>query len=352
MTTLQDLLNHRFLHNSLLEWGLAALAFLVPFVLLPVLRKAVIGYRRRKYEAQVGVPVRDLILDLLRATSPVVRLVVGLYLAEKALRLPASADHAFDVIIVFGVWWQFGLWATLALRFALQRRQQVRLQRGAEPLSGASVELLLFGGRILAWVIVTLLALENLGVNVTALVAGLGVGGIAIALAVQTVLGDVLASLSIALDRPFVVGDLVKLDDYEGVVEHIGIKSTRLRAVTGEQVIITNADMLKSRLRNLGRSPERRVQCRLRVAYDTPLGLVTQVPVLVEQSVVAVPAARFVACPLQLLGPYALEFELTYYVTNNDAGDVARAQDLINHAIVAAFATAGIHFAYPTQRNL
>ena len=352
MKDLHALFDHRFLNNSLVDWGLAALAFLLPFLLLPLLRSVVVNYRRRWHASHPDAPVRDLLLDLLRATSPMVRLVVGLYLAEKVLRLPARVDQLFDVVIVFGAWWQVGLWASVALRFAMQRRQQARSDRGAEPLSGATVELLLFGGRILTWALVALLALENLGVNVTALVAGLGVGGIAIALAVQTVLGDVLASLSIALDRPFAVGDLVKIDDYEGVVEHIGIKSTRLRAVTGEQVIITNADMLKSRLRNLGRSPERRVQFRLRVAYDTPLGLVTQVPALVQQAVATTAGTRFVACPLQLLGPYALEFEVTYFVANTEAGDVARAQDQVNHAIVAAFAAAGIHFAYPTQRSV
>ena len=352
MNDLHELLNLRFLHNSLLEWGLAALAFLLPFLLLPLLRSAVLAFRRRHHPADAATPVRDVIVDLLRATSPMVRLVVALYLAEKVLRLPPQVDHLFDVIIVFGAWWQVGLWASVALRVALQHRQQLRSQRGLEPLSGASVALLLFGGRILAWVIVTLLALENLGVNVTALVAGLGVGGIAIALAVQTVLGDVLASLSIALDRPFAVGDLVRIDEYEGVVEHIGIKSTRLRAVTGEQIIITNADMLKSRLRNLGRSPERRVQFRLRIAYETPLGLVSQVPAMVEAAVSGAAGARFVACPLQLLGPYALEFEVTYYATNAEQGDVARTQDQINHAIVAAFAAAGISFAYPTQRTV
>lgn len=352
MQYLQNLLDHRFLNNSLVDWGLAALVFLLPLVLLPLLRGLVVRYRRRWHATHPQAPLRDLLLDLLRATSPMVRLVVALYLAEKVLRLPTRVDQLFDVVIVFGAWWQVGLWASVALRFVLQGRQQARHARGAEPLSGATVELLLFGGRILAWVLVTLLALENLGVNVTALVAGLGVGGIAIALAVQTVLGDVLASLSIALDRPFAVGDLVKLDDYEGVVEHIGIKSTRLRAVTGEQVVITNADMLKSRLRNLGRMPERRVQFRLRVAYDTPLGLVTQVPALVGQAVMAVTGARFAGCPLQLLGPYALEFEVTYFVANIEVGDVARAQDQVNHAIVAAFAAAGIHFAYPTQRSV
>ena len=119
---------------------------------------------------------------------------------------------------------------------------------------------------LLVWGVVVLLALANLGIDITALVAGLGVGGIAIALAVQTVLGDLFASLSIALDKPFVIGDALKIDDVEGTVEQIGIKSTRLRSVSGEQIILSNNDLLKSRVRNLGRMSERRGQLRFTLA--------------------------------------------------------------------------------------
>ena len=158
---------------------------------------------------------------------------------------------------MFGIWLQVGLWATTALRFFLERRQQ---RAGLNDAAAAStVNVLMFVGQILIWAVFVLLALDNLGVNITALVAGLGVGGIAIALAVQTILGDVFGSLSIAFDKPFVVGDMLRIDDIEGTVEHIGIKSTRLRSITGEQVILANADVLKARVRNLGRMPERRV---------------------------------------------------------------------------------------------
>jgi small-conductance mechanosensitive channel len=210
----------------------------------------------------------------------------------------------------------------------------------------------MFCAQLIIWAIIVLLALDNLGINITALVAGLGVGGIAVALAVQTILGDLFGSLSIAFDKPFTVGDTLKLDDYEGTVEHIGIKSTRLRSVSGEQIILANADVLKSRVRNLGRMPERRALFRLHVAYDTPTAQVEQVSVLVEQAVTAEPNTRFVSCLLAQLGSYAMEFEVIYFVTNQRGVNIAQVMDAVNRGIVARFGQAGISFAYPTRRNI
>ena len=165
---------------------------------------------------------------------------------------------------------------------------------------------MLFALRLIIWIVVALLALENLGINVGPLIAGLGVGGIAIALAVQTILGDLFASLSIALDKPFVIGDSLRIDTFEGVVEQIGIKSTRLRSVTGEQIIISNADLLKSRVRNLGRASEWRALFTLPLAYDTPAALIEQVPALVAAAVATYAGTRFVYCLLKQLGESAL----------------------------------------------
>src|SRR5260221_222180 len=138
---------------------------------------------------------------------------------------------------------QVGLWAGLALRFYLEMKE---LERGADRVFAGSLNIINFIAHLAVWSLLILVALENLGVNITALLAGLGVGGVAVALALQNVLGDLFASLSIALDKPFVVGDSLNIDTYVGSVEHIGIKSTRLRSETGEQIILSNADILKS----------------------------------------------------------------------------------------------------------
>src|SRR5208282_3567030 len=193
--------------------------------------------------------------------------------AEKILILPVRVDRVFDAAIALGCALQAGLWATAAARFGLQ----CQLARIGDPGLTGTMDVLLFVLYAVIWAVITLLALSNLGINITALVAGLGVGGIAVALAAQTILVDLFASLSIALDRPFVLGDTLRVDNFEGAVEQIGIKSTRLRSVSGEQIIIANADLLRSRVRNLGRAIERRALFSFALSYQTQRALLERV---------------------------------------------------------------------------
>src|SRR5271170_3581061 len=160
------------------------------------------------------------------------------------------------------------------------------------------------------WSLLTLVALDNLGVNITALLAGLGVGGVAVALALQNVLGDLFASLSIALDKPFVIGDNLTIDTFIGKVEHIGIKTTRLRSEGGEQIILSNADILKSRVRNFGRLSEQRILATIRLGFDTPSDKLQALPALLEKIVREHSQARFERCHLKTLGESAFQFEL------------------------------------------
>jgi small-conductance mechanosensitive channel len=242
------------------------------------------------------------------------------------------------------------LWASTALRFTIERHY--RGDSGAGGPGSGAVGVLMFVGGVVIWAVFALLALDNLGVNITALVAGLGVGGIAVALAVQTILGDLFASISIALEKSFVVGDALRIDDIEGTVEYIGIKSTRLRSVSGELVIISNADLLKSRVRNLGRMPERRVLFRLQLAHENDAARIEQVGHIVRRVVAAQPATRFVQCLLMALAQDALEFEVVYFVANRMDVNHAATVDAINRGIVREFAAAGIQFAYATRRVL
>src|SRR6202042_670017 len=174
---------------------------------------------------------------------------------------------------------QIGLWAGRAVRFYLEMKE---LERGADRVFAGSLDIINFVAQMLIWSLLSLVALENLGINITALLAGLGVGGVAVALALQNVLGDLFASLSIALDKPFVVGDSLVIDTYIGKVEHIGIKTTRLRSETGEQIILSNADILKSRVRNFGRAQEQRSLTTIRVTFDTPSDKLRGIPALLE----------------------------------------------------------------------
>jgi small-conductance mechanosensitive channel len=339
----EELLARTWMGNSLQDWLLAAAAFLATFTLLPLARRFVLSHQRRleAMDAPAGV---DLALALIARTSRLFLWVVALYVAQRFLKLPAQVDRVSDIVIVVVFWLQVARWGSTALRFAIELQQQRARGSGAPDMSG-SLNVLLFVGRLAIFVIATLLALDNLGVNITTLVAGLGIGGIAIALAVQAVLGDLFASLSIALDRPFAVGDLLRVDDVEGTVERIGIKSTRLRSVSGEQVIVANADLLKSRVRNLGRMPQRRVLFPLAIAYDTPAAASGALAESVQRVVAAQPGTRFEYCILRQLGETALQYEVCYFVAMDPPGRLLQTIDAVNRGLLAELAKAGVRFA-------
>jgi len=199
------------------------------------------------------------------------------------------------------------------------------------------------------WSVVLLLALDNLGMDVTALVAGLGVGGIAVALAAQNILADLFASISIVLDKPFVLGDFVVLDGFAGSVEHVGLKTTRVRSLTGEQLIFSNTDLLGSRLRNYGRMRERRIVFSVGVTYGTSREKLDKIPGILREAVESVPKARFDRAHFKAFGPSSLDFEIVYWVTLPDYAVYMDSQQAINLRIFDRFAAEGIEFAYPTQ---
>jgi small-conductance mechanosensitive channel len=344
MSSWSQVFRQILIDNSLADWLAAALVCLLIFAVLPLVR-SYLRARRGHYANRDLPPPVALLAYLMDRTSRIVLWIVALYCAERILILPHRLDRGFEIAIVIGCWLQLGIWAGEAARFGLLRQQE----RSGEPALGGSINIVLFALRLIIWIVVALLALENLGVNVGPLVAGLGVGGIAIALAVQTILGDLFASLSIALDKPFVIGDSLRIDAFEGAVEQIGIKSTRLRSVTGEQIIISNADLLKSRVRNLGRASEWRALFTLTLAYDTPTALIEQVPTLVSAAVDGYPGARFVSCLLKLLGESGLSFEVCFFVENAPGRELGRALDQVNRQILRSFAQAGIAFATPAR---
>jgi small-conductance mechanosensitive channel len=170
-----------------------------------------------------------------------------------------------------------------------------------------------------------------------------------VALAVQSVPGDVLASMSIALDKPFGIGDSLAVDDIQGTVEHIGVKSTRLRSISGEQIILANADVLKSRVRNYGRMRERRSAFRLNVTYDTPADKLRAIPAAVRAVVEAQPNTRFDRCHFLSFGEWALQFECVFFVTVSDYKTYADLQQTINLAILERFAVLGVEIAFATH---
>jgi small-conductance mechanosensitive channel len=232
------------------------------------------------------------------------------------------------------------------VRFYLEMKE---LERGADRVFAGSLDIINFVARMLIWSLLILVALDNLGVNITALLAGLGVGGVAVALALQNVLGDLFASLSIALDKPFVIGDNLTIDTFIGKVEHIGIKTTRLRSETGEQIILSNADILKSRVRNFGRLSQQRILATIRLDFDTPADKLKEMPKLLESIVREHAQARFERCHLKTLGESCFQFELSYFVQQPAVNPMLDLQQAVNFRIIDELRRLGVEFAYPTQ---
>jgi small-conductance mechanosensitive channel len=292
-----------------------------------------------------------LLAELVAQVRMLPLLALAVVLASKWLDLaPRLAELANDAMVIL-LTLEVGILATTALRFWL-REQQIA-NAGPDGRSEApTLTIVYFVARLLIWLLVGLVALDNLGVNITALLTGLGIGGIAVALAVQNVLGDLFASLSIALDKPFLPGDAIEVDTVSGTVEYIGIKSTRIRSVNGELVVVSNADLLKSRVRNFGRAAERRKLFQLCVHYGTPVERLRQVPALVEAVVRRQPGARFERCHLRTLGDSGAVFEVVFFSDAPEFEPLVAAEHEVNLGVLEALAGAGISLAYPTRTVL
>jgi small-conductance mechanosensitive channel len=309
------------------------------------LAKRLLAARRERLSArglaQVYVAI-DLAALLARRTNRAFLWGAALWLAARDLTLPAGLERWLTVALVLLLWMQVALWAMAAVRFAIDLR---RLRSsGPDTLLKSSMEVILFGAGLLIWGVAILLALDSLGVEIRPLLAGLGIGGIALALAVQTVLADLLASLSIALDKPFGLGDFLTVDDCQGSVEHIGVKSTRLRSISGEQIIISNGDLLKARVRNFGRLTERRALFLLDVHYETPVATLAAIPRALREIIEATPDVRFDRCHLLRCTDTALQFEVVYFVTRPEYRAYADAQQSINLRILERFRVMEVSF--------
>jgi small-conductance mechanosensitive channel len=335
-----------FYGNKIADWLVAGILGLAVWSGLSLMRRLIAARAKRYSGDHRSTPVR-LLFYLAGNTKQFFFLALALFAGQEGLALTPRPQHAVWNVALILILLQVGLWAGRSLRFYLELKE---MERGSDRLFAGSLDIINFVARMLIWSLLALVALDNLGVNITALLAGLGVGGVAVALALQNVLGDLFASLSIALDKPFVVGDSLNIDTYTGSVEHIGIKTTRLRSETGEQIILSNADILKSRVRNYGRMPEQRVLTTLRVAYATPAEVLEGIPKLLEGIVRGQVSARFERCHLRTLGESSLQFELSYFAQQPKLNPMLDLQHIVNFQIISEFRRLGIEFALPTQR--
>lgn len=332
--------------NSIKDWTIAFSIILIVFTVLKIVQKIAISklsMLARKTENQID----DLLADILAKTKILTLLVISFYVGLNFLNLKPGIIALSQKIFIFILILQAGLWAGSGINFWLGRAVKKRMSEDSS--SATTISFLGFVARVFLWSIVLLLILDNLGVDITSLVAGLGIGGIAIALALQNILGDLFASLSIVLDKPFVIGDFIVVDDLMGTIEHIGLKTTRIRSISGEQMIFSNNDLLKSRIRNYKRMSERRIVFGFGVVYQTSLEKLKLIDKIIKEIIKDQPRARLDRVHFKEYGDFSLNFEVVYYVTNPEFGVYMDVQEAINLEIFGRFQEEGIEFAYPTQ---
>lgn len=334
------------LGNSLEQW-LTALGIALVINLMVGLCK-VVALRRLKGMAQrTSTVADDVAVDVIVKTRQWLIFLVTIYIGSRSLELPERTDMFLRGVATVGAFLQAGLWFAALMDFFVNRSRDRAVAEN--PGAATSLAALSFLGRVVMWAALLLLTLANLGIDVTALVAGLGVGGIAVALAVQNILGDLFASLSIVIDKPFVIGDFIIVDEYMGTVEHVGLKTTRVRSLSGEQLVFSNGDLLKARLRNYKRMQERRAVFAFGVLYQTPAAQLARIPGIVRGIVESQPLARFDRAHFKSFGESSLDFEIVYWMRDPDYNQYMDAQQAINLAIVSAFEAEGVGFAYPTR---
>jgi small-conductance mechanosensitive channel len=347
MLQLSPVLDRLYFGNSVQQWVVALTAGAVALLVLLVAR-AVISQRWGVVAARTVNWGDDLAVALIRRTGTPFLVALAVIIASRFLLLSPRVSATVHLAAFIFLLIQGGRWGNTAIDFWVVRYMEERRTAG-EAGSAWTIRALGYLGRVVLWAVIFITALGTFDVNISALVTGLGVGGIALALAVQNILGDLLAALAIVFDKPFVVGDFVVVDTMAGTVEHIGLKTTRIRSLSGEQIIFSNADLLKSRIRNFKRMAERRSLFTVDVTYDTSPELVAEIPAMIREIVEAQPEVRFDRSHFTTFADSSLRFETVYFVLAPEYVKFADTQQRVNLEILRRFNERGIEFAFPTR---
>lgn len=342
---IESILNYVIFGNSVLRYLNSILVLLLGMLIIKLFIRRLI-LRIKKFTEKTSSTLDDFLVSLLqRIILPILCLLV-IYIALKNLIFPGYIEKILNyailgVVVFFAV---KVIMAFVGYGFEIYLKKQggdVTLERS---LQGIMVVI-----KVVVWAAAIMFFLDNLGFKISTVIAGLGLGGVAVALAAQTILKDLFSYFCILFDHPFKVGDFIIVDDLLGTVEHIGIKTTRVRSLSGELLIFSNSDLTDSRLRNYKLMERRRVVFQIGVVYQTPLSKLKEIPQIIKEIINNIPDTVFDRAHFFAFGDFSLIFEIVYYVLGNDYNKYMDIQQKINFAIKEEFEKRNIEFAYPTQ---
>lgn len=340
------ILEQVFLGNRILDYVIALAVLLFSLVFVKVVVRMIIR-RFKKYALKTTTTIDDFMVTILeRIVLPVLYLSC-FYLGLKILKLPTVMDGVINVIELAVITFLAARIIILLLGYSLnayltKKQEDPTLVRSLDGMSNVA--------KFLVWALALIIFLDNIGFKVTTMIAGLGIGGIAVAIAAQALLKDFFSYFSIVFDRPFKLGDYIIIGDFMGTVEYIGIKTTRIRSLGGEQVVFSNTDLTDSRVRNYRLMEKRRVLFRIGVTHQTSLAQMKEIPKIIEKIIRDTKDTAFDRAHFFNYGDFNLIFEVVYFVLSPDYNKYMDIQQEINFAIKEEFEKRGIEFAYPTQR--
>lgn len=340
-----NILDYIFWGNSIKDWLIAFIIFIAVWIGLKIF-KAVIISRLKKISQKTKTEIDDIVIGAIDSIHLQFYLLVSAYAGLQYLSLSEKVNKfAYYIFLIAVVYY--------AIKFAsklIDFGTKVIVKKREETLESTGIIRFMSGLlKVALWVIAIILLLSNLGYNVTSLIAGLGIGGVAVALALQNILGDLFSSLAIYLDKPFKIGDFIVVGDYMGTVEKVGIKTTRLQALQGEEIVIPNNELTNSKVQNFGVMKKRRIVFNIGVTYDTPKNKLEKIPNIIKEIIEKVKGAEIERIHFKSFGDFSLGYEIVYYVNSGEYVEYMDIQQEINLNIVEKFEKEKIEMAFPTQ---
>ncbi len=342
-----ELLDQVYFGNTVLQWGIALGVVAATFIGFHTV-KYVIIHRLKKLAEKTETDFDDFIIKLLGSTKFLLIIALSIYAGSFMVTLDEPVRDYLGAIAAITALLQGALWGNRLIDYALIRFTEQRMD-AEDPAGTTAAGIIGTVARIVFFSLIALVGLSSIGFDTNALVTGLGIGGIAVTLAINGILQDLFGSLTIALDKPFAVGDYITVGEFSGTVEAVGLKSTRVRSSTGEQLGMSNGDLLPSRLRNFGRMKERRGNMSLGVTYDTPADKLEAIPGMIKEIIDEEELARFDRAHFASFGDFSLNFAIVYWMETPAYQNFMDTTQSINLKIVRRFEKEGIEMAFPTQ---
>jgi len=348
MENYADILTKSIGPNTIQSLLIAIITFIVVYIALTVFWKVLLK-RLRIIAKKTKIKADDVVLDVLEGVGQLFYIAIALFVSVQSLALSPAIGTIIKAVFLIAVVSEVIKLADRVIHYSLVKGMQSKHKSMSADeeakISGVFSIFIKFG----LWSIGGLLILSNLGFNVTSLIAGLGIGGLAISLALQNVLGDMFSSLSIAVDKPFQEGDFIVVGDNKGTVKHVGIKTTRLEALEGEEIVISNTELTTARVQNYRKLKKRRVVFTVGVEYGTPTEKLKKIPGIIKQCIANAGKTEFDRCHFVEFGDSNLNYEIVYYIESKEYIDYVDAQQKMNISILDEFAKEGIEMAFPTQ---